>query len=215
MSKKKSKKQLSDRKIVSWILVLYKWIRRNPALFLSLVTAYALIWQNINIGKQVTLYENELQFEQKPILDHSIGEIEASRWDNGRLIVTEHVLNRGRLPAYNIVRRYSIRSDNAYPLTHFQAETEEDSIWHNILSTGIPRFDTLSIDIETNANVESIEDLARIMDQTELDVYVHYWVEYEDVSQRGYVLRQTFRLTGTPAGILRWSQEYAQEFEAF
>ena len=109
--------------------------------------------------------------------------------------------------------RYAVRRNPEYPFSYFQEEMEGDSVWQNIIFPGIPRMDTLSITVETYVESLTIEELAYEMYEEKMPIYIHYWIEYEDISNRFYILQQTFGLHGTQDSTLQWSQDYARDIE--
>jgi hypothetical protein len=185
----------------------------NPSFLIALVTAIVLVFQTCNISKQTGLYEENLQAEQKPILFQGVGEYQEIILDGHQLIVSEHCINLGKLPAYNVTFRYAIRVNSEYPSDFFESEMLTDSLYHNILFPGVPRIDTISITIDTNADSLSKRSIAYLMYQRNMKEYIHYWIEYEDIAGRFYVLQQTFGLHGREDSTFYWSQEFAKELE--
>lgn len=203
------------RRTAQHTINLCVWVRKNAKFLIALITAAALIWQNCTLRKQVNLHKIELQAEQKPIIYRGVGEYQESEFLNNKLIVTEHIVNIGGLPAYNVTRRYSIINSPEYPMQHFIDLMNEDSLYRNILLPGIPRIDTISIDILTNCGEVTKEQFAYELFENNDHVYIHFWTEYKDIAARFYVLQQTFELHGRSDSTLFWSAYHAvdEEFE--
>lgn len=189
-----------------------KELRSNFALILSLVTAIALIWQTCSLRRSVELYEEEVRYQQKPILVHKIGMLEPSRLVGTDLIVSEMTLNSGRLPIYNI-SVFSIESDLPDRPSDF-IESHSDTVPEvNILDPGIPFYGEFTVELELDPVPSSTAELAYAMYSLNKNVYVHFCIIYQDVADRTYVREEGYSLAGSADSNLVWELEYAREDE--
>lgn len=194
-------------------LKIIRKLKNNIALFLSLITAIALIWQTCNLSKSVELYQEELQSEQKPIILHMLGYSTPTRLQDSSLIVTEILQNIGSMPAHNLAWHHAVRNDSEYPFDHFDEIISTSSPSRNILNPGIPIVDEISVSFNTNHEWSSLSELAYYMYSNNVVTYVHFCVYYNDIASRSYILRETFGLYGNSDSTLEWHQEYATETE--
>lgn len=188
-------------------------IKNNAALVIAVVTAIALIWQTCSLNKSVELYKSELQSEQKPIILHILGYSESIRLQDSCLIATELLQNIGKMPAYNLEWHHAIRNNSSYPVQYFDELLSSSPPSRNILNPGIPILDEIRITFSSNQEWTSTKELAFYMHENEIVIYIHYCIYYNDITDRSYILRESFGLYGASDSTFKWHQEYATETE--
>ncbi len=193
------------------ILIIKLW--KDPAFLIAVITAYVLIQQNGLLSGEIALLEQDVKYEQKPIVNLMLGYANMTTIEAGSLLSARSVMNIGKLPAYNINLRWATRTTEEYPYEHFEQGMEDDSLYFNILFPGIPWLDDQRISFNTNVDYLSVKDMAITMFQENMVFYVHYWLEYQDISGRQYVLQETISLQGSNDSTIVCGQTFARDIE--
>lgn len=194
-----------------WLIFVRLW--KDPAFLIAVVTAFVLLRQNDLLSRELNLLEQNVRYEQKPMINLTLGYMTETTVYNNALSATRSILNIGKLPAYNINLRWATRRSDEYPNEFFEEGMQDDSIYFNILYPGTPWLDNQRITLDSNVNSLTTKEIAYEMYSEDLIFYIHYWLEYQDISGRFYVLQETISLHGSSDSTLFWSQDYARDID--